>query len=441
MDDNSANAGAASAAKRIKATTSQVASAREDSAGDDAVVGLLDGVATVTLNRPKALNTISLAMASALKPLYAQWNADTEESVTLVVMKGEGRAFCAGGDVKTVALDGLAGGSLPRTFFKVEYELMHLIATSPIPQVALLDGFTMGGGVGLALHGQFQVATENTLFSMPETGIGLFPDVGGTFLLSRIAAPGVGLFLALTGTRLRAAELRALGLVSHALPSGALPELEAALRRGCCKVHGRGRDGGESARAVLDDFVRRQPLPVGAAAAEESPVLRHLDAIARCFGDSQPDVGSVLRALREEEAAAAAGAVDDSGGGGSGGSGSGGGGGGGGDPWAAGVLDTLQKMSPTSLKVTLEAMRRVRGGRMGAGAVLQMEYRMVQRCMATDPRHDFYEGIRAALVDKDRQPKWSPPSLEAVTAEDVASHFEALGPGELELPDAHPHSV
>lgn len=332
--------------------------------------------ATATLNRPKALNALTLGMIELLAPKLREWAA--APTVRQIVLKGAGeRAFCAGGDVRAAYEAGLAvkrGGkqsALTRDFFFEEYRLNRQLARFPKPVVSLIDGVCMGGGVGLSVHGRYRVATERTLFAMPETAIGLFPDVGGSFFLPRL--PGrVGRFLGLTGERLKAADLVHLGLATHYVPSARLAELEAAL-------------AGEAADRVLAEF----DADPGAA---ELPAREA--AIARCFSPDR--IEGILAALDAE-----------------------------GQEWTAKLAERLRKMSPTSLKISLRQLDL--GAAMSIEDGLRMEFRMVQRCMAAD---DFYEGIRAVLIDKDHAPKWTPASLDAVDAAAVARYFAPLALGD-----------
>jgi enoyl-CoA hydratase len=333
------------------------------------------GIALATLARPKALNALTLEMIRALYPRLRAWAADP--AVRAVVIEGEGdRAFCAGGDVRAVYESVKTRPSdMHRVFFAEEYQVNRLIHRYPKPYVALIDGITMGGGLGLSRHGARQIATERTMAAMPETGIGLFPDIGATWFLNQ--CPGkVGLYLALTGARLTGADTLHAGFATHYAPSAALDDLKRALVGGA--------DVDQAIRAVAVD-----PGPASLAAVRPT--------IDRCFGGGS--VEAILSALETD-----------------------------GSAWALETLKTLRSKSPTSLKVTFEQLRRGRG--LAIEAALTMEYRMTQVFMAG---HDFFEGIRAALIDKDQSPKWRPATLAEVTAEDVARYFEPLGARDLEF--------
>jgi len=309
-------------------------------------------------------------------------------------------AFCAGGDVKAVYLAGLAGDkALTADFFREEYQLNYQIATQPphMPQVSIWDGVVMGGGVGLSVHGKYRVATENTLFAMPECKIGLIPDVGGTWWIPRLklysqwqnksVVGGVGNYLALTGARLKAEDLIYAGIATHYVKSNQLEELKRAL------VDASQGDGsshlGDCAASVLTSFHDHN------IDLEASFLFQNKHDIDYAFDgkDSMEEIVTSLESMGDSQ-------------------------------FGQSTLKTLQQMSPTSLKVTLEGMKR------GAKAqtireALQMEYRISQAFMKEGS--DFYEGIRAVLVDKDGNPKWNPASLQEVTAEMVEGYFEELG--------------
>ncbi|MBC6416755.1 MAG: enoyl-CoA hydratase/isomerase family protein [Rhodospirillales bacterium] len=338
----------------------------------------------VTFVRPKALNALSLSMIREMHPQLDRWEADP--AITVIAVRGTGgKAFCAGGDVRAVWDAGRDGsfvpgkpGHLAGDFFREEYRLNHRIKTLSKPYVALIDGIVMGGGVGLSVHGMARVASERTLFAMPETHIGLFPDVGGSYFLPRLP-DSFGLYLGLTGERLKAEDCLTAEIATHYLLSAQHEALLEALSK---------LAPGADAKAVttLLDGMAAAPEADGHLAADRA-------AIERCFAGKQ-SLEAIAAALAGEE----------------------------GD-WAKLAAKRIASGSPTSLKVTFEQLRR--GGQLDFDACMIMEYRMSQAFM--DPRSDFYEGIRAVLVDKDRSPKWAPASLEAVTAEWVERHFVPLG--------------
>lgn len=331
------------------------------------------GLGLVTLERPKALNALTLPMCTALDEQLEAWSRDA--AIRTIAIEGEGeRAFCAGGDVRTIWEAGRRGDPLTADFFRAEYRLNRRIRTCGKPYVALIDGITMGGGVGVSVHGSHRIASERTMIAMPETGIGLFPDVGATYVLPRL--PGrLGVYLGMTGARVTAADALYCGLATHYVPSARLGAVVEAL-------------GSASApEAVLADF---------AATPETGPALAaHRETIDRCF--AAESVEGICAALEAD-----------------------------GGAFAAETLETLKSRSPTSLKVTLEALRR--GAGLSFDDAMVMEYRLSQACMAG---HDFYEGIRALIIEKDNAPKWSPDTLEGVSPELVERHFAPLGDRDL----------
>ena len=353
-------------------------------AGDseDILFGRDGGVATVTLNRPQALNAFTLGMYRAIDPMLREWADDP--AVHAVVMRGAGdRAFCAGGDVRAVYEAGRgisAGRSLTSVFFREEYELIRRLHRYPKPYIAILDGITMGGGAGISVNGAYRVATERTMFAMPETGIGLFPDVGATRFLN--LCPGhTGRYLGLTGARLGPADALYCGFATHYVPRERIPGLAEDLA--AMQWQPGEREQVETALSA------RHTDPGDAALAALRP------AIDRCFaGDT---VEAILDALQAE-----------------------------GGEWATQTRAGLMTKSPTSLKITLRQLQVGRGYDVDAALIL--EYRMTQHAMAA---HDFYEGVRAVLIDKDQKPRWQPASLAEVTDPMVDSYFVPLGDREL----------
>lgn len=324
----------------------------------------------IVLNRPKALNALSLVMVRGMAAALDAWEKDP--AVTRIVITGAGeKAFCAGGDIRSLHDLGKAGNHEDAlTFWREEYILNHRIKTYPKPYVALVDGIVMGGGVGVSLHGAVRVAGDRWLFAMPEVGIGFFPDVGGTYALPRL--PGAtGIWLALTGARIRRADAVALGLATHAVPSASMGELREALI------------AGEDAETAIARF---------AAPAETAPHAASRAVIDRCF--SAPSVAEILARLDAEAAHS---------------------------DFAAEAAATMRTKSPTSLRLTHEQM--LRGGRLDFAAAMKLEYRMVTRILQG---HDFYEGIRAVVIDKDQNPVWDPPTLDGVSDAAVARYFEPL---------------
>jgi enoyl-CoA hydratase len=355
--------------------------------GGDIVFGRDGGIATVTLNRPQALNAFTLAMYRRFDPMLRSWPDDP--SVHVVVIQGAGdRAFCAGGDVRAVyeAGKGISGErAYTSYFFAEEYRLIRRIHHFPKPYIAILDGITMGGGAGVSVNGAYRIATEKTMLAMPETGIGLFPDVGATRFLN--LCPGaIGRYLGLTGARLGAADALYCGLATHFVPRERLPELMA-------RLSGAAWPAGEErtlAEALLGEFTA-DPGPASLAGKRAQ--------IDRCFGFDT--VEAILDTLGLETVEA---------------------------EWAQQTRAGLLTKSPTSLKVTLRQL--VLGQGFDLEDALRLEYRMTQHVMAA---HDFYEGIRAVLIDKDQNPRWRPATLAEVDGALVAAHFASLGDGELQF--------
>jgi len=343
----------------------------------------------LTLNRPKALNALTLGMVRSLQGAYEEAAADAQVGCILMTGAG-GKAFCAGGDVVGIykaAKDGEAGrtGVLSDTFFREEYALNACIAGCPKPQVSVWEGICMGGGAGLSVHGAFRVATEKSFFAMPETGIGFFPDVGGTSFLGAFPG-GVGEYVGLTGHRMGPGDLCYTGLATHFIPAASLPNLFDSLQT--CAGH-------DQVKGVLDGFAT--PPPDGDAKIFH-PLQHAREAIDRCF--SAPDVESIEAALAVEAT-----------------------------EWSEATLKTLRKLSPTGLKLTLKLVREGKGKSLSD--VLTAEFRATQRTMQQPS--DFFEGIRAALVDKDKKPRWEPATVAAVTDELLDEFCAPLGERELRL--------
>lgn len=336
---------------------------------DEVLAGVEDGVGFLTLNRPKAINSLTHAMVTAMDAALADWADD--EAVRAVVVAGAGeRGLCAGGDVVAIYHSAKAGGAEARRFWFDEYRLNARIGRFPKPYVALMDGIVMGGGVGVSAHGNVRVVTDTSKIAMPEVGIGFIPDVGGTFLLSR--APGLlGLHAALTGAPFSGADAIALGFADHYV---AHDDLEVFTRTVVT-------DGVDAAVANHS----QQPPPSQLAAQQ--------DWIGHCYAGET--IADILAALRGHDA----GPAND----------------------AANLIATR---SPVALAVTLAAVRRA-ATLPTLEEVLIQEYRV--SCAALRS-HDLVEGIRAQLVDKDRNPRWSPSSLAAVTGEDVERYFAPADP-------------
>jgi enoyl-CoA hydratase len=327
----------------------------------------------ITLNRPRTLNALTHAMVVAMKAQLDAWAGDPE--IACVVVRGE-RAFCAGGDIRAIAESGRAGTPYALDFWRDEYILNAAIKHYPKPYLALISGIAMGGGLGVSVHGNYRVVDETALVAMPETGIGFFPDVGGSYFLPR--CPGeIGMYLALTGARLRAADALYAGIATHLVRAETRPILLDALAQG-------------ESPAELLSRIEVRPTP-------EAPLAGRRVTIDNIFG--LPSVEEILEGLDEE-----------------------------GDEWTAATAAAIRAKSPTSLKI---AFREVREGKtLSFDDCLRLEFRIASRVLAG---HDFFEGVRAALVDKDGNAKWRPATLSEVTQKAVDAIFAPLGEKELPL--------
>ncbi|NXW90614.1 HIBCH protein, partial [Alopecoenas beccarii] len=342
------------------------------------------GTGVITLNRPKALNTLNFSMIQRIYQQIKAWEQDPE--TFLIIIKGTGgKAFCAGGDIKAIADAGRVKSRLIQDFFRVEYSLNNAIGTCKKPYVALIDGITMGGGVGVSVHGHFRVATEKTIFAMPETAIGLFPDVGGGYFLPRLSGK-MGYLLALTGFRLKGRDVLKAGIATHFVDCEKIPALEKdliALK--------------SPSTENIADLLNSYHVKSRVGQEKEFVLAEHMEKINSIF--SANSVEEIVKKLKQD-----------------------------GSPFAIEQLETLNKMSPTSLKITLRQLRE--GASMSLQEVLRMEYRLSQACLK---RHDFYEGVRAVLIDKDRSPRWKPAALEEVSDEFLDNCFKPLGNDDLKL--------
>ena len=324
----------------------------------------------ISLRRPKALHALTLDMSAAMAEALIRWRSDPAIT-TVLVDHAEGRGFCAGGDVVSVRRSVLEdGGEEGRAFFFTEYRLTHLMFNYPKPIITFMDGVTMGGGVGLSTPASYRIATENTLFAMPEAAIGLFPDIGSGWLLPRL--PGrVGAFLALTGARLDGAECHWAGLATHYLPSTAIAEAKARIVA-----------TPEAVEQVLAEFSLTPP---------PARLAKNAKKIDRLFASDRLE--DILEALQNDPS-----------------------------DWAAKELKTLLSRSPQSCKV---ALRLLAEGphRKDFAEEMEMEYRLAVRSIM---RPDFAEGVRAVLVDKDNTPNWNPSTAQEVSDDLLDQMFAPL---------------
>ncbi|XP_043600158.1 3-hydroxyisobutyryl-CoA hydrolase, mitochondrial isoform X4 [Bombus pyrosoma] len=400
----------------LSAQGSGTAKEVQQSIEDDVLFEDVGNKGVIILNRPKALNALNLSMVEKIYPVLKKW----ESSKRLVIIEGAGeKAFCAGGDVKSIvnALRETENKILGETFFRKEYTLNHLIGRYKIPYIATIDGITMGGGVGLSVHGKYRIATEKTLFAMPETAIGLFPDVGGTFFLPRLKGK-LGLYLGLTGDRLKGIDVVLAGIATHFIPSEKLPYLKQDLLT----------TEQSDVKEVLNKY---QCIKFN----QEFRLAPYMNKIDTYFSASS--VEEIIQRLKEDNS-----------------------------EWAKNTLQMLLKASPTSLKVTMRAIQK--GSTLNLSDCLKMEYRLA--CTALSRTSDFCEGaykcmfiykgilfpskqlyfmriykaylyifiiiiiiiitvttgVRALLIDKDQKPMWNPNSLREVTDAYVNQQFTKL---------------
>ncbi|KAL7610148.1 hypothetical protein Lser_V15G14181 [Lactuca serriola] len=360
--------------------------------GDPDSVVLVEGNAssrTVVLNRPSFLNALNSAVAYRLHKLYKNWE-DTPD-IGFVVMKGSGsRAFSAGGDIVAIR-DFVQKGNMEecKEFFRNLYKFIYILGTYLKPNVAILDGYTMGGAGGISIPGTFRVATDKTVFAIPETLIGYHPDAGASFYISRL--PGyLGEYLALTGARLSGVEMVACGLATHYSQSTNVPLIEEHLRNLIT-------DDPSIIETSLSNFSDLH-YP------NNSSVIRRIEMLDKCF--KHDTVEEIMDALENEAAKTN-------------------------DEWCLSTLKNLKYASPLSLKVTLRSIRE--GRFQSLDQCLIREYRMTLQGISGQISTDFCEGVRARMVDKDHAPKWDPPSLEHVSKDMVDQYFSPISETEPEL--------
>jgi len=357
---------------------------------DDVLFEKVNGAGIITLNRPKALNALNLSMVNKIYPQIGEWEKDP--STTMIIMKGAGeKSFCAGGDIvdvtKQAKLENYIAGE---TFFREEYKLNYRIATCDVPYIALIDGICMGGGVGLSVHGDERVCTEKTMFAMPETAIGLYPDVGGSYFLPRLSLH-LGMYLAMSGFRLKGRDVYKAGIATRMVHSSQLEQVEKDLV-----------NLENPTRQDITDLLRKHHMNCQEGRERDYLVLRDYEKyMARCF--IADNVQDVIKNLETD-----------------------------GTEWAREVLKVLMKMSPTSMAVTHKQLKL--GSQLPLEECLQMELRISANMLR---KGDFIEGVRSLLVDKDRNPQWNPSSVSDISQEEIDSYFVMPeGVEELDLSDA-----
>ncbi|KAL3460354.1 ClpP/crotonase-like domain-containing protein [Aspergillus heterothallicus] len=369
-------------------TTPKTSNSQPGDDPDDVLFNSLYGVRLVELNRPNKLNSLNGSMVRKILPRLKEW--EKSELANIVMLSGAGtKALCAGGDVAALALQnekGEKGQKASTDFFGLEYKLDHLIATYSKPFISIMDGITMGGGVGLSIHAPFRIATERTVFAMPETNIGFFPDVGGSFFLPRLDGQ-IGTYLALTSERLTGVQTLYTGIATHYFHSSALGNLTARLSELVFSDYATLQERLDLINSTMAEYstglptLEEQPIKLGGS-------LR--TAIDRCFSHST--IEEIFSALEKETTHKA---------------------------WAEKTLKTMSERSPTSLKVTLRQMR------LGKSWSIAETFKREHQIAAHFMRHpDFVEGVKARLMWKPpRQAEWQPAKLEEVTTEQVDEFF------------------
>jgi len=336
---------------------------------DDVLISIEGGVGRIRLNRPRAIHALTTQMCEAMSRALLQWVHDPAVEIVLID-HSEGRGFCAGGDVVMLARSGNEDAEDAKRFFFAEYRLNHLLFTYPKPTIAIMDGITMGGGVGISQPCDFRIATENTRLAMPETGIGLFPDVGGGWYLSRL--PGrVGQFMVLTGARLDGSECHYLNLATHYVEQAGLEELVERIMKAPSRAKG--------------------ALGAASSSVPDAKIEANLPQITRLFASDELE--EILDALDADES-----------------------------DWAQTERATVRSKSPLSCKVSLRVL--AEGARRTRFAdEMKAEYALAGRVVRT---HDFREGVRALLIDKDNSPQWDPATPEDVSGEMLDILFAPL---------------
>ncbi|RZF32739.1 hypothetical protein LSTR_LSTR005932 [Laodelphax striatellus] len=333
----------------------------------------------ITLNRPERLNSMNDEMVEIIGDTLAEW----KDKVSMVIIKGEGRAFCAGGDVVGLTKNGVDRCHEQTNFFKKEYRMNYLVGSFSAPYVALIDGIVMGGGVGASVHGPVRIATEKTLFAMPETAIGLFPDVGVSHVLARMPHH-LGFYLGLTGHRLKGVDVVKSGIATHFIDSQHIPQLYDGLLTL------------KDPATNLTTFLNSKTKNI----ASETFVLEpHLKLIDQCF--SAPTVEEILERLESDSSA-----------------------------FAVQALESLKKMSPISMKITRKQIEMYKTKSLQE--CLLIDNRLARSAVEATVSKDFYEGVRAVLIDKDQNPQWDPPTLAAASNAMVEKAFSKLPPNEEE---------
>ena len=355
---------------------------------DEVIFTEENGVGIITLNRPERLNALTYSMVQLINLNLNSW--ETNNNINCIIIEGAGdRSFCAGGDVVKLRKEVLAEGGPPtnlsRSFFYDEYTLNFKISNYTKPFISLINGFTMGGGVGVSMHGSHVIGSEKTLFAMPETAIGLFPDVGGGWLLGQLDK-GVGAWLSLVGAKIKAYDLLRLKLITHFVDSNKIKDLRELLISASPNTN-------EKTNSIIESVASKPDQ-------SESVLVKNENVINEAF--SYDKVEDIFKKCEEIIAS--------------------------GNEFLDDQFEELKHKSPTSLKISLKQIRAA--STMSLKDELIMEYRMVQKCIEIG---DFFEGVRAMLVDKDRKPDWTPSNIKDVDDIRVNKFFESLGDLDLIL--------
>ncbi|KAK4738433.1 hypothetical protein R3W88_002130 [Solanum pinnatisectum] len=375
---------------------------------DQVLVEERTNVTTFILNRPNQLNALSYQMLPQLLELLHA--SETNSKVKIIILKGNGRAFCAGGDVTSIVnyIDYwlyLGNWKLGADYVREEYTLNYVMATYSKPQVSILNGIVMGGGLGVSVHGRFRVATEKTVCAMPEAALGVFPDVGASYFYSRL--PGFfGEYAGLTGARFDGAEMLACGLATHFVPSERLTFLEQEL----VKVNTIDPDVISAIISHVSNIPKLKAESPYKQVSSFNISVMVMKIIDRCF--SRRTVKEIISSLENE-------ALNNK------------------DDWISSTIQLMKKASPISLKITL---RSVKGRLQDVGSCLILEYRMVCHVFRGEFSKDFFKGCRAILIDKDRNPKWEPSKLELISDDDVDRYFSKIDDEDWEALKLPPRS-
>nr|OQO19114.1 hypothetical protein B0A51_14634 [Rachicladosporium sp. CCFEE 5018] len=386
---------AGSATRSLSTSTPQIRELPGDEP-NDVLFNSQYGVRTITLNRPKKLNSLNGSMARKIIPRLQEW--EKSQLANVVVIKGEGRAFCAGGDVTALAQDnqkGTEGQQASKDYFGLEYQLDHQIATYSKPYVAFIDGITMGGGVGLSVHAPFRIATENTVFAMPETTIGFFPDVGASFFLPRMDGE-LGMYLALTSEQLKGVNVFYAGIATHYLHSTSLPSLESRLSEIQFKDSLNLQSRLQIINSTIEEFATGLPHDQPIAAPVGGQIRAAVDYVFQPANNFD-DIITALEGLEQTQSD-----IEEI------------------RSWAKRTRETILQRSPTSARVTLRQLRE--GGKWSIAETFRREHLIASRFME---HADFVEGVSSLLIRKPKTtPKWSPASSAEVSEQDVDGFFD-----------------